>query len=868
MASFETESSPSSPTVRHAESNSAAGPLKLARELGFQLGLFAALLTSAFVAMRLISLPPTNVTVIWLPAGIAVLALRQRWSKATIATIFLTHWAIIALANDYALWSFRPWSLTMAAANTAGPAIAAACWRRWVSDNAFSDPAGFLRFIVIVAVLPSLATTWVIPTVIWAAGYLPDLTLGAYLTRVGSITLSSILGVFLLVPIFCAPWRERPAFSRPALVSVQLANLGVALAIGFIGFQLTAVGLYLAIPYALIAVIVVGPRGLAIGLLGFVCYGLWATAHGSGPFAGPDQNPIASLFEMAAAALGVGLPAYYAGLAVRELQTRRSELQKTVSARTRQLDESNERYRLATDAVSEGIFDWHNGIARSFYNATIRRRLGNAISEDRMSWISVWRMVHPNDRKSLAPAVKDVVYGTAETFSFDGRLETPEHGWVWVRARGRVIERDRDGRANRIVGTFNDIDIDKKQLQDLDTARELADSRERAKTTFLANMSHEIRTPMHAMLGFAQLLDSTELNPKQRECVDAILNSGGLLLTLLNDLLDLSRIEAGAVELAPSAVDLSDALSESVGLFESQASQKGIRLELNLPRSMPPPLLIDRLRLHQVISNLISNAVKFTGEGRVTVTASATRIDTGQDTDAWRIKVAVADTGIGISPEQIKRLFNPFVQADSTITLRFGGTGLGLAISQRLCELMGGNINVTSQAGRGSKFTASFIASEIARDASDDDSDKTDSRHMPTKANQSLDVLVVEDNALNRKLAGMMLQRLGHHAIFAENGRHAMEKLAGQSFDIVLMDLRMPELDGFETTKAIRAKEAESGQSIALPIIALTANAEEEEKQNCMEAGMNDFLTKPLDLRTLEATLKRVRSDRSRAPGD
>lgn len=819
---------------------------------------FATLLASAFVAMRLISLPPTNVTVIWLPAGIAVLALRRRFDVATMVTLFLAHWSVIALANDYALWSLRPWSLTMAAANTAGPILAVALWRRFVPPDALSDPSGFLRFAFWVALVPSVLTAWVIPAVIWTAGYLPDADVAGILLRIGSITLSSILGVFLVVPIAHAPWAEGALRSPSRLLAIQLANLGCAVAIAGIGFQVTAAGMYLAIPYALVAVTYAGPRGLAIGLLAFISTGLMATSTGLGPFSHHPHTPLSSLFEMGIAALCLGVPAYYAGLLVRKMRRHREELSHTVAERTAELQESQERYRLATEAVSEGIFDWQQGQTRSFYNTTLRQKLGSAIADNEMSWTALWRQVHPHDRSALKNALRQIRDGHADSFNFDGRVRTATGGWNWFRGRGQVIALDKLGRPSRIVGTFNDIELEKQRLLDLSNARDLADSRERAKTTFLANMSHEIRTPMHAMLGFAQILDATELDPKQRECIDAILNSGNLLLELLNDLLDLSRIEAGAIELNPAPLDTNLTIGETVKLFESRAEEQGVALDLTLATPAPPKLLIDRLRLHQVVANLISNAVKFTRDGLVTVTVKAEALPQEDAPAAWRITAEVTDTGIGIAPEQIGRLFNPFVQADSTITRRFGGTGLGLAISQRLCELMGGSINVTSQEGHGSVFTATFVATEATSDPTDSIDESAHADGALPAPSASLDILVVEDNPLNRKLAGMMLQRLGHRTTFAENGNEAVERTNDHPFDAVLMDLMMPELDGFGATQAIRRRESLRPRTPRVPIIALTANAEESEKENCLQAGMDDFLTKPLDLNLLGTTLDRV----------
>lgn len=835
----------------------------------FQVGLFLSLLLGAFVAMRLISLPPTNVTVIWLPAGIALLALRTRHARASLPTILVAHWAIIAIANDYSIFSFRPWSLVMAAANTAGPMIGAWIWRRFIPATPFRQSASFLRFIVGAALVPALLTAWVIPTVILTAGFMPDVTVEGFLTRVGSITLSSILGVFLLVPIVQTPWNGGLLQKPRHLWLGHTLNVAIAALIGFIGFNVTPMGLYLAIPFGLASAYICGPRGLGLGLLLVSVYGLLATTQGLGPFASTSDDPVTNLFEMAAAVLCLGIPGCYSGLTLNELRRHRLELEKTIAQRTQEFRDSEERYRLATEAVAEGVFDWRRGNSRSFYNPSIVRNLGNAVVDDRVIWARVWRNMHPDDRRQMSDSLRAFMFGEAKVFRLEGRVKQPSNRWRWFRIHGKVIERDEQNRASRIVGVLNDIEEDKRRLHSLAQARDDADSRGRSKDTFLANMSHEIRTPMHAMLGFTRVLDSSKLDEKQRECVDAILSSGDLLLELLNDLLDLSRIEAGAIQLDPTADSLHVASRQTIKLFESRAAQKGIDLNLHIQPNVPPVLEFDRLRVHQVVSNLLSNAIKFTDSGKVEMSIRASKTKPTASNGPCRISIEISDTGIGITDDQVSRLFNPFVQADSSITRKFGGTGLGLAISQRLCELMGGTISVTSKPGQGSMFTATFSAKASRTcETTKPNSPTTQLSTVDPRLDSSaplpaLQVLVVEDNRLNRRLAGMMLQKLGHQAQFAENGLEALEQVDKTPFDLILMDLQMPELDGFEATRAIRLREATNQQKgrRAVPIIALTANAESEERSRCIAAGMDDFLTKPLDMVKFRSSLEHIQRE-------
>ncbi|MCF3648592.1 ATP-binding protein [Synoicihabitans lomoniglobus] len=851
MLNSTSDSPATSPSALDASERAEFNLKAFADGAAFHAGLAILLVVSAFVAMRLISLPPTNITVIWLPAGIALLALRSGRGWQCVPTIALSHWLIIAIANDYAILSFRPWSLLMVAANTLHPALAAIAWQRWVAGCPFVQPRGFLRFVFGVAILPAILTSWIIPLVIKSAGFLPGVTAVEFLTRVASITLSSALGVFLVVPIVSAPWFGGMARSRVHIIASHLANACTALFISIIGFHVTPTGLFLAIPFAFASAVACGARGLGIGLLLFFGYGLSVTAEGIGPFGAMRADPVLNLFELGTAVLCLGVPAYLAGLTLNRLQSHRTELEAIISARTRDLRASEERYRLGMNAVSEGVFDWNNGVATSRFNRAIRRKLGHVLRQRGTGWTPVWRAMHPEDRTLLKPIVQEFMFGAVESFNLESRLRTRSGEWCWFRARGQVIERDTKGRAHRIVGTFSDVNEEKQRSLDLTAQRDQADTRERAKDTFLANMSHEIRTPMHAMLGFARVLDSSPLDERQRECVDAILSSGDILMDLLNDLLDLSRIEAGAIELEPAPCLLDEIARGAARLFEAEVSRKKLRFSLNLDLTDQPYLKLDRLRVHQVMTNLLSNAVKFTAAGSVEMNVSARRRT--DSANQWDIRIEVLDTGIGIAAAHIHRLFNPFAQADGSITRKFGGTGLGLAISKRLCGLMDGDITVTSTPGRGSVFIATLQATETDPPAPPQEEIERDDAHLA-----NLSVLVVEDNRLNRRLAGMLLQKQGHRAEFAHNGAEAVDLLVNHQFDLILMDLQMPELDGFGATEKIRARERLLGAGRRTPIVALTANAGGEERTRCFEVGMDDYLTKPLNLKTFRSTLSRV----------
>ncbi|MCB2018969.1 MAG: response regulator [Hydrogenophaga sp.] len=384
-----------------------------------------------------------------------------------------------------------------------------------------------------------------------------------------------------------------------------------------------------------------------------------------------------------------------------------------------------------------------------------------------------------------------------------------------------------------------------ERTAELTEALARAEASTRAKSEFLAMMSHEIRTPMNGILGMAQLLELTTLSNEQRGYVSTIRSSGDALLVLINDILDFSKIEAGKLDLESSDFTLESALVSTVELYRPLARRKGLSLELKLGADLPPYVRGDRTRLRQVLSNLVGNAIKFTEKGHVRVKVASLE----RDGNALTLGVAVHDSGIGIPPDRLKRLFMAFSQVDSSTTRRYGGTGLGLAICKRLCEAMGGHIGVTSQVGEGStfRFSVRLEVGERARETTP----------MPLQpitqgTREGLpQVLVVDDDHVNRTLALAMLGKLGLPAEAVASGEDAVIRVAEGGVDIVLMDMQMPGMDGVQATEFIRGLSLERQPSI----IALTANAFESDRNTCMAAGMDHFLPKPVRLQALREKL-------------
>lgn len=376
-----------------------------------------------------------------------------------------------------------------------------------------------------------------------------------------------------------------------------------------------------------------------------------------------------------------------------------------------------------------------------------------------------------------------------------------------------------------------------QRTAELERARTAAEAAAHAKSDFLATMSHEIRTPMHGVMGMLDLLSSTSLNGIQREHVETIRSSGGALLTLLNDILDLSKLEAGKVELRVAPFELRRLLEHVSRPLEATARQKGVSLRLTVTEDSPRFVLGDEARLRQVLFNVIGNAVKFTDSGSVEITTQATK--------GALAEIQVRDTGIGIAPEQLPDLFQKFHQVDGSYSRRHAGTGLGLAICRRLCELMQGSVAVESELGRGSVFHIRVSLPEVEAPAPANGGAADSVPHF-----QGL-VLLAEDNPINRKVGVSLLQRIGFSVRIAVNGTEAVEMTAAEQYDIVFMDCHMPEMDGLEATRVIRSRAGHQPL-----IIALTAAASTADRCQCLQSGMDDYLAKPYQLEQLARVIR------------
>lgn len=509
-----------------------------------------------------------------------------------------------------------------------------------------------------------------------------------------------------------------------------------------------------------------------------------------------------------------------------------------------QLIESNKYLDLALEGANLGIWDWYLEDNSVKFDRRWAEMLGINFETIKME-LNTWESrVHPDDLENCYADIQAYMNGETEQYKNIHRMKHENGEWVYILDQGKFSDWDESGKPIRFTGTHFDISDQKKQEQEMLEARDKAQNAEKVKSQFLANMSHEIRTPMNGILGMLELLEHTELTQEQREMVNIIGNSGSGLMIILNDILDLSKIESGKFELESIDFSIKEVIDEVVQLYKFKIDEKELDLKIESEFKDSSFYKGDFVRIKQILGNLLSNAIKFTSEGTISVRAFSNSKD--------EIEVVVKDTGIGISEADQKRLFEDFLQADNSTTRKFGGTGLGLSISKKLAHYMGGRIELKSSVGEGSEFK--FIVSlpkvegkgigQITCDVVED-----------LSISQPLRILLVEDNKVNQKLVTKMLEKFGYSCEVAGNGQEAIDilKKPDQKFDLVYMDMQMPILDGLEATKKIRSELGLKD----LKIVALTANVFSEDRQKCDEAGMDDFLGKPVTLRELKRTLLR-----------
>jgi two-component system, sensor histidine kinase len=539
--------------------------------------------------------------------------------------------------------------------------------------------------------------------------------------------------------------------------------------------------------------------------------------------------------------------------------------------RSRMLTEANrlaQRAQIVLGVMSDGVVvQDRNGTIVSA-NESACNVLGLSMDQlmGRTSVDPRWRSVDENGNQldgQYHPSMVTLRTGKPVTH-FTLGVEQPNAIRRWLRVSSRPLFEDSEATPSHAVSTFTDITEIVEKNQALNAAREASESANRAKSAFLANVSHEIRTPLNGVIGLASVLSKTSLSPAQQEMVDLIKTSGATLERLLTDILDVSKIEAGKLEMRIAPMDLQATITAAAQLIGLRAEEKGIRFDVSFGPHTHGAFMGDAIRIRQIISNLTSNSLKFTQKGRIAINVTI-EDRLGVNSDSW-LTLAVSDTGMGFDEETARRLFTRFEQADTSITRAYGGTGLGLSICKSLAEMMGGTIHAVSTPGIGSTFTVEIPLKRIAEVTA---LEPPEDRNEPVlvncagddEANVALRVLVADDHPINQRVTSLCLTPWGAEITAAANGIEAVAAFQRMQFDIILMDMQMPDMDGLEATRQIRLLEA-AANARRTPIAMLSANAMAEHVAAALEAGCDHHIAKPVTpealSRGMEETMRRA----------
>ena len=771
-----------------------------------------------------------RVAAVWIPNGLALaclLRVRMRSEYAFYLALMAGNIAANVLAGDVA-----GKAAALSLANTLEIALAATLVRR------FCSPLPDMRDIRhLVAVCGLAGVVAPVPSALLASLFLSggSDTLAALF---GKWWLTDALGMVIITPCVLV---VADALRKPRLPSRRQAGEWVALLLVGTGMTIAVFAqtnyplLFLVGPVVVTAAFRLGTLGTALATILVSAIATFFTWAGSGPVNLVDEALGAELLVLhtfIASAFLVGMP-------VAAVLEGRGQMIETLAARQEELD-------LLTSNISDAVLRFDAQGVCTYVSPSVADVLGTG-PETFLGARTTDRM-HAEAKETISAANARLMSGESqkERFVYRRMLDDEEGKPVYIEADCVMARHPGTGEREGIIFSARDITERVLLERQLVRARRHAENAARAKSEFLANMSHEIRTPMNGVLGFAELLRAGELGDKERRQADLIYESGRSMMLLLNDILDISKIEAGQIVISPEPVDVAHLLDGCVRLHAAHAEQKGIALGCDIEAGLHDRIMVDQLRLRQVVLNLIGNAVKFTEKGHVRVRARAGR---------ECLEICVEDSGIGIPKDRLELVFKPFQQADGRISRRFGGTGLGLSISRHLAGLMGGSLKCESVAGEGSRFTLSLP--HVEGSAGSASAARPASCRLPVSLPPPARILLAEDHDVNRMLVGAMLERCGQGVENAVDGTEAVAKVLAaekraEPYDLVLMDVQMPGMDGYSAARRIRNHGIDAAR---LPIVALTANAFPEDINAARLAGMQTHLAKPLVFAELVAVL-------------
>ncbi|MFL0357642.1 ATP-binding protein [Erythrobacter sp. GH1-10] len=827
--------------ARTATTGNIAQPLAPIREffdreslLGAALG-GAVYFLLAFVCLNLSKFDSTLASV-WLPNAAAVAILLRTRMKAEVP-LYIGIFAASTVANMLAGTSLGV-SLVFSIANVIDVAVVVWMARRGSHRMPdMTDLADLARFALAGGVVGPLVSASV-------AALAMGTDRSAIWSGATSWFLTDSLGMLILAPslmIAIDAWRNRRRpTAHEACEWIVLTICGTLLTIAIFA-QGKYPFLFFAAPIVILHAFRLGALGTAFSINKVAIIAILFTSLGTGPVnlaEGSLSSKLIVLQAFLASAFMIGLP-----------------VAATLAGRERMMDEleqGRDKLQLLAANITDAILRYDLTGICTYASPSVRDVLG----EDTDVFVGrrASNRMHQDARERILLAEKRLLDGssTRERFTYRRFLDAEDGSPIFIEANCAIAYHPGSGAAEGIVVSARDV-TERVELEKLLTrARLHAEEAARAKSEFLANMSHEIRTPMNGVLGFAELMLQGDLDADQRRQTEMIVQSGRSMMLLLNDILDLSKIEAGQIAIHHAPVDLHATLSDCISLHRPGAEEKGIELRFEGPRGQHAPdradwVMTDGLRLRQIVLNLVGNAVKFTQSGSVRLSYTL-----AED----HVAVSVSDTGIGIDKARLESIFQPFTQAESDTTRRYGGTGLGLTISRQLAELLGGTIEVDSEPGAGSCFTLRLPTALAKPDRSRiEERPAMDLTDLPGEAR----ILLAEDHDINRMLATEMLGRCGQRADVARDGNEAVARVldaerSGAPYDLVLMDIQMPGCDGYAATRAIRA---EGIGPETLPIVALTANAFPEDIAAAQQAGMQGHLAKPLEFSDFVRVLKR-----------